>query len=138
VRIAYAPHDSATPLPRIPRLGLRVRWRATREARLARLTYRRKVANSVEHAVARAEQPYAPLSAAVPVNRPAVHEAQEALLELAERLRTEWPVDPAGVRMVSDLLRDGCGPLYAPAAVDDLRAAAERALRALDGRGDDD
>jgi hypothetical protein len=40
--------------------------------------------------------------------------------------------------MVSDLLRDGCGPLYAPAAVDDLRAAAERALRALDGRGDDD
>ena len=65
----------------------------------------------------------------------AAGEARGALLDLAERLRAPRPVDPDGVRLARELLVDGCGPLYAPAEPGDLRAAALRALRALDGHG---
>ena len=59
-------------------------------------------------------------------------QARGVLLDLAERLRAPRPVDPDGVRLARELLVDGCGPLYAPAEPGHLRAAALRALRALD------
>jgi hypothetical protein len=69
----------------------------------------------------------------------AVHEARGAargaLLDLAERLRAPRRVDPDGVRLARQLLHDGAGPLYVPAAPGDLSAAVLQALRALDAYG---
>jgi hypothetical protein len=134
--MSYARGGSATPVPRVPRLGLRARWRATREARMSSERARRRLAQDLERAEARAEEPHAPFSAVVPVHREAVHLAHGALLDLAERLRAPRPVDPAGVRLARALLFDGGGPLYVPMHVDDLREAAVRALAALDGHVD--
>jgi hypothetical protein len=53
---------------------------------------------------------------------------------LAERLRSPRPVDPDGVILAHALLVDGSGPLYVPQEPGELRAAALRALDALDGR----
>jgi hypothetical protein len=121
--------------PPAVRLGLRVRWRAAREARLASERVRRRFAERIEEAIARSDTPPSPLSAAVPVARAAAGEARGALLDLAERLRSPRPVDPAGVRLVRTLLVDGAGPLYIPQEPGELRGAALRALRALDGHG---
>jgi hypothetical protein len=121
---------------RVLRLGLRARVRAVREARMASEHSRRRLAGQLEHAIDRAEQRYTPFSAAIPVcDAAAAGEARGALLDLAERLRAPRPVDPDGVRLARELLVDGCGPLYAPADPGDLRVAALRALRALDGHG---
>ena len=123
---------------RILRLGLRARVRAAREARMASEHSRRRLAGQLENAIARAEQRYTPFSAAIPVcHEAAAGDARGVLLDLAERLRAPRPVDPDGVHLARELLVDGCGPLYAPAEPGDLRAAALRALRALDAHGAD-
>jgi hypothetical protein len=120
------------------RLGLRPRLCAARAARMASERSRQRLAGQLEHAIARAEQRYTPFSAAIPVcHVAAAGEARSALLDLAERLRAPRPVDPDGVRLARELLVDGAGPLYAPAEPGDLRAAALRALRALDAHGAD-
>jgi hypothetical protein len=133
--MGYTETGPATAAPRMPRLGLRARWRATREARIASERFRRHLAERYEHAVDRAAQRYAPFTAAVPVCPEAAGQARGALLDVAERLRAPRPVDPAGARMALALLVDGAGPLYAPARPGDLRAAALRTLRALEGHG---
>ena len=96
---------------------------------------RQRLAKHLEHAVAQADRPPAPLSPAVPVCGPAVNQARGVLLDLAERLRAPRRVDPDGVRLARRLLVDGAGPLYVPVRHDDLRAAALQALQALDGHG---
>ena len=124
--------------PRVLRLGLRPRLRAVREARMASEHARRRLAGQLENAIARAERRYTPFSAAIPVcHEAAAGEARGALLDLAERLRAPRRVDPDGVRLARELLVDGAGPLYAPAQPGQLRAAALRALRALDAYGAD-
>ena len=123
---------------RVLRLGLRARLRVAREARMASEHSRRRLAGQLENAIARAEQRYTPFSAAIPVcHEAAAGDARGVLLDLAERLRAPRPVDTDGVRLARELLVDGCGPLYAPAEPGDLRAAALRALRALDAHGAD-
>ena len=124
--------------PSALRLGLQARLRAAHEARMASEHARRRLAGQLEHAIARAERRYAPFSAAIPVcHEAAAGEARSALLDLTERLRAPRPVDPDGVRLARELLVDGAGPLYAPAEPGDLRAAALRALGALDANGAD-
>ncbi len=126
--------DASRVLP----LGLRARLRAAREARMASEHSRRRLAEQLENAIARAERRYAPFSAAIPAcHEAAAGDARGVLLDLAERLRAPRPVDPDGVRLARELLVDGCGRLYAPAEPGDLRAAALRALRALDAHGAD-
>ena len=97
---------------------------------------RRRLAEHLEQAVARAEQRFVPFSAAIPVcHEAAAGEARGALLDLAERLRARRRVDPSGVRLARQLLHDGAGPLYVPAAPGDLLAAVLQALQALDAHG---
>jgi hypothetical protein len=134
VTVGYADMRSAEASP-MPRLGLRARLRAVHEARMTSERSRRRLAQDFENAVARAEQPSAPLSAAVPVCHEARGAARGALLDLAERLRAPRRVDPDGVRLARQLLHDGAGPLYVPAASGDLSAAVLQALRALDAHG---
>jgi hypothetical protein len=120
---------------RVMRLGLRARLRAVREARMVSQRARQRLAESLERAVTRAEQGRVPLTSAIPVLREAAGDARSALLDLGERLRAPRPVDADGVRLARELLRDGGGPLYVAGRPGDLRLAAQRALRALDGRG---
>ncbi len=96
---------------------------------------RTRLAERLEDAIVRADRPHGRFSAVVPVSRVAVHQARGALLDLAERLRAPRPVDPDGVRLAHQLLVDGAGPLYVPAEPGELRAAALRALGALDAHG---
>jgi hypothetical protein len=120
---------------RVLRLGLRARLRAVHEARLTSERARRRLAADLENAVARAQERRTPFTAAVPVCREAATEASGALLDLAERLRAPRHADPDGVRMAHRLLVDGAGPLYVQEHPGALRAAALRALWAMDGRG---
>jgi hypothetical protein len=113
------------------RLGLPARIRAVREARMTSERSRRRLAEDLENAVARADQPSAPFRAVIPV----CPEARGALLDLAERLRAPRHADPNGVRLARRLLHDGAGPLYAPAEPGELRAAVLQALEALDAHG---
>jgi hypothetical protein len=133
--MSYASTQHVTHAAPVPRLGLRARWRAAREARMVSARARRRLAEDVEEAVARASRPQAAYTAVVPVSRDAANGARGALLDLAERLRAPRPVDPAGVRLVRALLVDGGGPLYVPQEPGELRGAALRALDALDRRG---
>jgi hypothetical protein len=132
--MAHAPTRSVE-APSVPRLGLRVRVRAAREARMVSAHARARLAEHLEQAIVRADRPSALLSATVPVSPQALRQARGALLDLAERLRAPRPVDPEGVRLARQLLVDGAGPLYAPVHSGDLRAAALRALATLDGHG---
>jgi hypothetical protein len=137
VTVAYA-QTRDVDASRVLRLGLRARVRAVREARMASEHSRQRLAGQLEHAIDRAERRYTPFSSAIPVCHAATAgDARSALLDLAERLRAPRPVDPDGVRLARELLVDGCGPLYAPAAPGELRAAALRALGALDAHGAD-
>jgi hypothetical protein len=120
---------------RVMHLGLRARLRAVREARMVSQRARRRLAEGLERAVTRAEQRPGALTSAVPVSRQAARDARGALLDLGERLRAPRPVDADGVRLARELLLDGSGPLYVPRRPGELRAAARRALRALDGHG---
>ncbi len=120
---------------RIMRLGLRARLRAVREARMVSQRARRRLAEGLERAVARSERKQAFLTSAVPVSREASGDARGALLDLGERLRAPRPVDADGMRLARDLLLDGAGPLYRARRPGELRAAAQHALRALDGHG---
>ena len=125
----------AHPAPRSVRLGLRARLRARREARMASVAARGRLAEQLERAIERADSSRGACGAAVPVSRDAVHEALGALLDLGERLRAPRAVDPAGVRLVRELLVDGGSPLYVHRRPGELRAAATQALGTLDGHG---
>jgi hypothetical protein len=119
----------------VPRLGLRARWRAVREARMVSPRARRQLAEGIERVVARTNAPGWALTAVIPVAPEAGRGARGALLDLAERLRGPRPVAPEGMRMARALLVDGAGPLYVPGEPGELRGAALRALWALDPRG---
>jgi hypothetical protein len=127
--MAYAP----TTAPPALRLGLRARISAVREARMVSERSRRRLAEAIEYSVARAERPRGGFTAAIPVAREAARDARGALLDLAERLRAPRPVDADGMRQARQLLVDGSGPLYVESAPGVLRAAATRAVEALDG-----
>jgi hypothetical protein len=68
----------------------------------------------------------------VPVRRPEVLDAADALDVLADRLAAPGPVDVRGVAQVQLLLTDGTGPLYFRGATEELRARIANALRRLD------
>jgi hypothetical protein len=119
----------------VPRLGLRARWRAVREARMVSPRARRQLAKGIENVVDRADAPRWPLTAVIPVAPEAGRGARGALLDLAERLRGPRPVAPEGMRLARALLIEGGGPLYVPGEPGELRAAVLRALWALDRRG---
>jgi hypothetical protein len=117
------------------RLGLLARVRAVVEARRVSERSRRRLAASIDHCIDRAQRPWRGFSAAIPVSEEAAHDARDALVALARRLREPGYIDPDGMRSVRTLLVDGAGPMYAPQWPGQLRRAANRAREALDGRG---
>jgi hypothetical protein len=100
-------------------------------AALWRRHRRLALAKGLERVVAEAERPYVP-SAAVPVDRHAVRECRDSLLELAAAVREVDNARPADLLLVRRLLVDADGPLFRPASPAQLRAAAEFARDALE------
>jgi len=78
---------------------------------------------------ARTDRP--PSIARVPIQRSEVLAAAWELDRIAETLLTPGPVAASGVAQVRLLLINGAGPLYSRDAPGGLRAAATRALDAL-------
>jgi hypothetical protein len=71
------------------------------------------VAAGLERTVERADSGRRPaLSAAVPGWRPGVLEARGELLTLAGRLRSDAPVDVQAMASLTELMSDGCSPVY--------------------------
>ena len=73
---------------------------------------RRALARSLRRSVRIAQEP--PRWGAAPLDRRAVRDARQLLIELAVRLTDPAPVGTRGVALISDLLTDGASPLYAP------------------------
>lgn len=104
-------------------------------ARSRQLTSHRRraaLADSLEHILELTERPQrAGLSSALPVNRKQVAEARPTINALVSRLTGPRSVDACGVAMLTALLSDGTGPLFAPGSRAALREGLEEALRHL-------
>jgi len=105
---------------------------ALRAEHLTEAATRRNLARSLRELVRRAGGAPAPWSRVVPVARTRVLDASPELDRLANLLLAPGPVGAAGVAQVQLLITDGTGPLYNPAASEDLALAAERAIQALE------
>ena len=67
----------------------------------------------------------------VPLRRDRIAGSAPGLAGLAHCLTVPRPVPARGVALVSQLLTDGCGPLYRAAAREDLGGLIDQASRAL-------
>jgi hypothetical protein len=105
-----------------------LRWRA---AQLTSPRERRGLADEIDRVLEAAAQPARPRGAAVPLDRAAVLACGGLLRVLADDLRHAELVQPRGVALLRQLLRDGGSPLYAPEAEGSLDRSLRRARAAL-------
>lgn len=101
---------------------------AVRAQQLSSPRYRRALAASLQRLVT-GERSTASMQYLI--GRKRVAAAADELSDLAERLRQPGLVSAHGVAMVSELLREGNGPLYQDRGPAALRHAAQRAIQAL-------
>ena len=94
---------------------------------------RRRVARGIEEVLSAAEDPHFHLTAAAPLDVPAVLLARADLQALATELRSRNTVNARGVALSEMLLIDAESPLYEPDEPDALRDAARAAAEALNG-----
>lgn len=103
-----------------------------RAAQLIRASTRRTLARSLQRVINDATRPpFPPGPGAIPCRRK-VLAARELLVELAERLDGQEPVDARGVAQVRLLLVGVARPLYDRPRANDLAPALQAALEALD------
>jgi hypothetical protein len=91
---------------------------------------RRRLSLAVERLMARSG-PH-PLGSRVSPSRAQLDAAHQELVELARRLRAERQTDARGVARVRELLSDGAGPLFWARSREDLSAAIQTAIAALE------
>jgi hypothetical protein len=107
---------------------------ALRAEQLVRRRYRRRLAGAVERLIDELDANRGWwLSAAVPFLRDQVAEARPTLLALARALRSEQPIEPRGVALLSNLLTDTESPLYTRTARGALQLKAHVALEYMVG-----
>jgi hypothetical protein len=117
---------------------------AARAMFLTSARYRRALARSLRRMLAASVVPSArprPMAAAksdeavfrphVPLRRDRIARSAPELAGLASCLTAPRPVPARGVALVSQLLTDGCGPLYRAAAREDLSGLIDQASEAL-------
>jgi hypothetical protein len=116
---------------------------AARAMFLTSVRYRRALATSLRrmlaasavpaapHPMAEARSPLAAFKPHVPLRRDLIAGSAPELTGLANCLTVPGPVPARGVALVSQLLTDGCGPLYRAAAQEDLGGLIDRASQAL-------
>lgn len=103
-----------------------------RAEQLIRASTRRKLARSLRQVIDDATRPSVTRGPRVTLCRRKILASCESLLELAERLSSQEPVDARGVAQVRLLLIGVVGPLYEHPRADDLEPALQAALEALD------
>ncbi|HET9718679.1 MAG TPA: hypothetical protein VFP55_01240 [Solirubrobacteraceae bacterium] len=114
-----------------------VPWRSpTYAARALQLTSPRRrllLARSLETLVEEVEgsRP-ARICSPIPGCRPQIRQARPLILMIASRLRSDTPVDPAGVARLGRLLSDGSGPCYMTSRPGALALALEEVDESLD------
>ncbi len=109
---------------------------AARALQLAGDRSRDELARWLEGVAKRAEEARAPLmNAVISPCREQVREALPLILQLAERLRAEAPVNPRGVAALRRVVSDGSGPCYRHSRPDALVDALADATRWLDVEG---
>ncbi len=101
---------------------------------LTHIASRRRLADSLDDAVAAAEARPRRHAVSPPLARRAIRAARATLFELSRSLREEPVVAARGVALTRRLLTDGAGPLYVATPQGTLDAAALRALEALHER----
>jgi hypothetical protein len=127
--------------------GTRPEATATLAARAMFLTsarYRRALATSLRRLLAasavqpaslrpmaEAQSPLAAFKPHVPLRRDRIARSAPELAVLANCLTAPRPVPARGVALVSQLLTDGCSPLYRAAAQQDLGGLIDQASEAL-------
>ena len=103
-----------------------------RAAQLIRAGTRRKLARSLRRLVGQATRRSLPRASRVPLCRRKILASHELMLELAERLSGQEPVDARGVAQLRLLLIGVVGPLYEDPGADDLEPVLQAALEALE------
>lgn len=83
-----------------------------RARQLVGTKHRHSLARSLMGVVEQAQQPHQ-RGPRAPVDRRAVNAARVQMVELSYRLENPAPVSARGAAMLTNLLRDGSGPLYA-------------------------
>jgi hypothetical protein len=81
--------------------------------------------------MAAANSPGAAFRPRIPLRRDRIARSAPELAGLASCLTAPRPVPACGVALVSQLLTDGCGPLYRAGAREDLGGLIDRASQAL-------
>ncbi len=105
---------------------------ALRARQLAGHRTRRRVADSLRGVVEEADRRASPpLLTSVVIEQRAVRFGRLAILDLAEQLDGERPVDPRGVVLARTLLTDGLSPLFNMRAEQTVTEAASEAMDAL-------
>jgi hypothetical protein len=96
------------------------------------LRKRRALAGAVLRLIDEAERPPAPITSAAPIQRQAIRACRPLLTTIADDLQdTDAPVNPKGVALVEELLRDGRSPVYVPLGERALEEELRRAHAAL-------
>jgi hypothetical protein len=93
---------------------------------------RQAIARSWERLLKVASRPPAIISAAVPVNRGKIIEAEPEIRELSRCLRAPLPVTAQGVAKARLPLTDATGPVYRPRSGTALAGVVEDAIAHLD------
>jgi hypothetical protein len=102
-----------------------------RDARLTSRRGRRRLAAGLGRVLRAAEDPPAPLSSAVPVQRREVRAAHDEIEQLVEELLAPGAVQARGVLLINELLTHGDSPLFSPSAEGELDRAVRHAHAAL-------
>jgi hypothetical protein len=105
--------------------------RALCAAHLTTMRTRRGLAASVVNIIDAVSEPARGLSSAAPLARREILAARPALVGLNRRLCAPLTVNPRGVAILYELLRDAASPLYFPSDPDALDAAVGEATLAL-------
>ncbi len=107
------------------------RYRRALATSLRRMLAASAVQQASPHPMAEARSPLAAFRPHVPLRRDLIARSAPELSGLASCLTVPRPVPACGVALVSQLLTDGCGPLYRAAAREDLGGLIDQASRAL-------
>jgi hypothetical protein len=107
------------------------RYRRALATSLRRMLAASAVQLASPHPMAEARSPRAALKPHFPLRRDLIAGSARELSGLASCLTAPRPVPARGVALVSQLLTDGCGPLYRAGAREDLGGLIDRASEAL-------
>lgn len=108
-----------------PRHAARARWLVTPRRRGL-------LADGWEHLLVAARRSTGGLSNRAPISRERIRASEPEIREMIRALRANGPIPARGVAIATQLLTNGCGPIYDNNARDDIKSTLDLALAHLD------